>query len=97
MGKISLTARYALFDTEDYDNRQYVYENDVWLAFSLPAYEGKGVRNYLLLSYKLNRHISAWVRFSHVRYTDREEIGSGYDLIEGNTRNDVKFQLRIVL
>lgn len=97
IGKISLTARYALFDTEDYDNRQYVYENDVWLAFSLPAYEGKGVRNYLLLSYKLNRHISTWVRFSHVRYTDREEIGSGYDLIEGNTRNDVKFQLRIVL
>lgn len=97
MGKIGITARYALFDTEDYDNRQYVYENDVWLAFSLPAYEGKGVRNYLLFSYKLNRHISAWVRFSHVRYTDREEIGSGYDLIEGNTRNDVKFQLRIVL
>jgi hypothetical protein len=95
--KWGIVARYALFDTEDYDNRQYVYENDVWLAFTFPAYEGQGIRNYLLLSYKLNRSVSAWIRFSHVRYTDRETMGSGYDLINGNQRNDIKFQLKIVL
>ncbi|HEX5168364.1 MAG TPA: helix-hairpin-helix domain-containing protein [Cyclobacteriaceae bacterium] len=97
IGKLSVVTRYALFETDDYDNRQYVYENDVWLAFALPAYEGKGVRNYLLLSYKFSRHLSAWIRFSHTRYTDRDTIGSGYDLIDGNTKNDVKFQVKIVL
>lgn len=97
IGKFSLAGRYTLFDTDDYDNRQYVYENDVWLAFSFPAYEGKGVRNYLMLAYKFNRHFSLWTRYSYLRFTDREEIGSGYDLIPGNKRNDIKFQLKIVL
>jgi hypothetical protein len=97
VGKWGVIGRYALFDTEDYDNRQYVYENDVWLAFTFPAYEGQGIRNYLLLSYKLSRSVSAWIRFSHVRYIDRETIGSGYDLINTNQRNDIKFQLKIVL
>lgn len=97
IGRFSLAGRYALFDTDDYDNRQYVYENDVWLAFTFPAYEERGIRNYLMIEYKLNRHISMWARYSHVRYHDREEIGSGYDTINGNTRNDIKFQVKIVL
>jgi hypothetical protein len=95
ISRIQVTARYALFDTEDYDNRQYVYENDVWLAYSLPAYNGRGVRNYVLVEYKMNRHLTFWVRYSHTRYSDREEIGSGLDLIRGNTRNDIKFETRI--
>lgn len=87
--------RYALFDTDNYDNRLYLYERDVWLAYSFPAYDGKGVRNYVLIQYKLSQKIDLWFRWSHVRYTDRAEIGSGGDTIEGNTRNDVKFQARI--
>ncbi|HEY3401884.1 MAG TPA: helix-hairpin-helix domain-containing protein [Ohtaekwangia sp.] len=94
-GKIELTGRYALFDTQDYDNRQYVYEDDVWLAYSLPAYYGTGIRNYLLLEYKMNKQISFWMKYAHVRFTDRDEIGSGPDTIAGNVRDDIKFQVRI--
>ena len=93
LGKLRVAARYALFDTDDYDNRQYAYERDAWLSFSLPAYYGVGVRNYVLVSYTVKR-ITLWARFAHTRYTDRKEIGSGADKIAGNTRNDVKFQLR---
>jgi hypothetical protein len=95
LGRLSISTRYALFDTDDYDNRQYVYERDVWLAFSFPAYYGVGIRNYLLLQYKLTRKIDLWARWAHTRYTDRDEIGSGSDQIAGNTRNDLKFQARI--
>ena len=95
MRKFEVTARYALFDTDDYDNRQYVYENDVWLAFSLPAYYGKGVRRYILLEYKLNSYISFWFRYADTRYTDRDSIGSGVDETDGNVRSDLKFQTRI--
>ena len=35
----------ALFDTDDFDNRQYIYEKDVLWAFSIPAY----VCNYVFL------------------------------------------------
>ncbi len=95
LGKLTITGRYALFDTEDYDNRQYVYERDVWLAYSLPAYSGVGVRNYMLAEYTLNKRFSFWIRISHTRYTDREEIGSGADTIEGVTKNDIRIQARI--
>jgi hypothetical protein len=50
-GKLKVSTRFALFDTEDYDNRQYAYEKDVLYAFSLPAYNGRGTRQYLLLQY----------------------------------------------
>jgi hypothetical protein len=91
------TARYALFHSDDFDNRQYVFENDVWLAYSLPAYYGTGVRNFLLIEYKLNKHLTLWARWASTRYSHQENIGSGGDQITGNRRNDVKFQVRIRL
>lgn len=97
LGKLNLTARYALFDTDDYDNRQYVFERDVWLAYSLPAYSGQGVRNYLLAEYSVNKKLSLWFRYAHTRYTDRDEIGSGMDRITGNSKNDFRVQARIKL
>lgn len=92
-----VSARYALFDTDDWDTRQYMYEQDVWLSYSLPAYEGKGVRKIVVLEYKLSRTLTFWVRYAQSRYTDRKEIGSGMDQILGDTRNDIKLQVRIRL
>jgi hypothetical protein len=93
--RFSISARYALFDTDDYDNRQYVYEKDVWMATSLPAYEGSGLRTYVLAHYSISRNVDVWVRWARTWYNDRNEIGVGGDLIAGNARNDVKFQVRI--
>lgn len=93
--KFSISGRYALFDTDDYDNRLYVYEKDVWLAFSFPAYYGVGIRNYLLVQYTVSKKIDLWLRWAHVRYTDRDTIGTGSEAINGNTRNDLKLQARI--
>ena len=95
LGKISISGRCALFDTDDYDNRLYVYERDVWLAFSFPAYSGVGIRNYLLFQYSVSKKVDLWFRWAHVRYTDRNIIGSGSEAIDGNTRNDLKLQARI--
>ncbi|MBX2965937.1 MAG: helix-hairpin-helix domain-containing protein [Cyclobacteriaceae bacterium] len=94
INKLSFTARYALFDTDDYDNRQYIFERDVWLAFSMPALSGTGIRNYVLVQYDVNKKLTCWVRYAHIRYTDREEIGNGVDTIESDMRNDIKLQLR---
>jgi len=94
-GRWSVSARYALFDTEDYDNRQYVYEKDVWMATSLPAYDGTGLRNYILVHFSASKHVDFWARWGRTWYADREVIGSSGEEIEGNARNDIKFQLRI--
>lgn len=97
LGKIQLTARHALFDTEDFDNRQYAYENDVWLAYSLPAYAGTGIRNYVMLEYKINKQVGLWLRYSRMKYNDRMETGTGVDQINGNKTSDLKVQVKVSL
>jgi hypothetical protein len=93
--RFSISGRYALFDTDDDDNRLYAYERDAWLSFTFPPYYGKGIRNYLLLQCRVSRKMDLWLRWAQTRYIDREIIGSGGETIAGDTRNDVKLQARI--
>ncbi|MBL6445249.1 helix-hairpin-helix domain-containing protein [Fulvivirga sp. 29W222] len=95
LNKLRVCGRLALFDTDDYDNRQYVYEKDVLYGFSIPPYSGKGTRQYILLQYKATRKINFWIRFARTHYREIESIGSGTDKIQGNIKTDVKFQTRI--
>ena len=93
-GKVKLSGRHALFDTA-YDTRQYVYETDAWSSYSLPAYSGVGVRNYLLIEYNLSKWMKFWVRYARTRLANGGENGSEDDTLVGNMRNDIKFQARI--
>ncbi len=93
MGQFKVTVRHALVDAGDFDNRQYLYEHDAWMAFSMPVYYGVGVRNYALIEWKASRALRFWLRFSRQTFSDRETIGSGADAIEGNRKNDFKIQV----
>lgn len=97
VGRFSFSTRYALFDTDNYDNRLYVYEKDMWLTFSLPAYFGQGIRNYIMVQYKVSSKVDLWLRWAQTRYANQTTIGSSGETINGNTKNDVKLQVRINL
>jgi hypothetical protein len=86
--------RLAFFDTDNFDTRIYAYENDVLYAFSVLPYFGRGLRYYFNTSYKINRNLSVWLRFSQTYFVDRTSISSGINEIEGRTRSEVKVQLR---
>ncbi len=88
----SLTFRYALFDAEDYDARVYAYESDVLYSFSVPALYGKGIRMYLLGKWKPFKALTLYARIGSTLYHDRDEIGSGLTLIEGNHKTDLKVE-----
>ncbi|MAC95843.1 MAG: hypothetical protein CMC96_10095 [Flavobacteriales bacterium] len=92
---ISFSARYALFDTDSYYSRIYAYESDVLYAFSIPAYNGRGSRFYITAKYHIARGVDFWLRYAQTYYTDRYEIGSGKEQINGNTKSEVKAQLRL--
>lgn len=93
--RFKLSGRLALFDADDFENRQYVYERDVLYSFSLPAYNGTGSRRYLLLQYKFLRNLTAWVRWANTRFSNQEVISSGQQEIEGSSQNDIKVQLQL--
>jgi len=92
--RIILSTRFALFDTEDFENRQYAYEKDVLYAFSIPTYSGMGIRNYLLVQYKVSRKVTVWGRLSRTVRSDVHQIGSGLNQINANHQTDIKLQLR---
>jgi hypothetical protein len=95
LGKIRLTGRYALFDSEDFTNRQYVAEKDMWLAYSFPAYQDRGARKYIMIQYDVNKRYTCWLRYAHTRIANAGSTGSNLDETEGTDRNEIKFQVRI--
>ena len=72
----------------------YAFENDVLYSWSIPPYFGRGSRFYVMAKWRIYKKIDLWVRYSQWYYTDRNEIGSGLNAIEGNTRTELKVQLR---
>lgn len=92
--RLSLSGRIALFGTDDYDSRQYVYERDVLYAFSFPAYFNRGVRHYVLAQYSLSRHLDIWVRWARTDLTNQDTVGSDLDQIDASHKTEVKVQAR---
>jgi hypothetical protein len=92
---VKFSARYALFDTDSYDERIYAYENDVLYAFSIPSYYYKGSKVYFLIKCDVNKNIDLWFRFSQTYYLNKNKISSGLDEINGNTKSEIKTQLII--
>ncbi|EAZ79976.1 ComEA family DNA-binding protein [Algoriphagus machipongonensis] len=92
-----LTGRVALFDTDNYDNRQYAFENNVLWTFSIPAFSGQGMRYYLIGQYDVNSQLTAYLRFARTNYTDRESISSGLQMIEKPHQTETTFLLRYML
>lgn len=95
LGKFIIDLRFSLFDTDDFNNRQYVYEKDVLWAFSIPAYNGVGFRNYAVVRYRLSRKIDIWLRYAQFSFRNQKIISSGLEEIQGSIRSEVKAQMRI--
>jgi hypothetical protein len=92
--RVQLAARYALFDTDDYDTRQYMFEQDVLYAVSVPALYGQGTRAYALAQLTFSKHFTLWLRYAETRYRHQNHIGSGLEEIKGATRSEVTAQVR---
>ncbi|HTX88534.1 MAG TPA: helix-hairpin-helix domain-containing protein [Bacteroidales bacterium] len=92
---VSLVFRYALFSTDSWDERMYAYEPEVLYGYSVPALDGEGIRCLLMVHVKIIRNLEATIRFAETRYTDRSVIGTGPDLIHGNSKSELEIQLKI--
>lgn len=91
---LSITGRFAIFETDSWNTRIYAYENDILYYFSIPAYYSRGTRAYLLAKYSIKSNIDIWFRVAQTYFADQKELGSGLDKIDGPTRSDVRIQLR---
>ena len=95
--------RLQYFETDGYNSRIYVYEDDVLYNYSIPFFYGKGFRYYFNFNFKMNKmlHINAknkmniegWIKWSQSIYPSNKTIGSGLDEISGNHKSEIRFQI----
>lgn len=90
-GKAPLTgdAYLAWFDADSYNARLYSYERNLLSTFYMPSFYGKGIRFALSAKYQLLPGLALSVKLGHTRYFNRDTIGSGTELIDGNRRTDL--------
>lgn len=91
----SFTARYALFDINSFDARIYAYENDILYEFYVPFFQNRGSRFYINTRYRLGRNLTLEFRVGRTYLENADVIGSGNDAISGNTRTEIKTQLKV--
>lgn len=92
---LKLYARYALFDTDNYDSRIYAYENDLLYVFSIPSYYYRGTRTYFMAKYEIGSKIDFWIRYGMWNYQNVDNISSGLEEIDGRIKSDIKLQIKI--
>ena len=95
-GKKTLTgdAFVAYFNADSYATRLYSYERNLLNSFYLPSFYGRGIRVALSAKYEITSHLYIAVKAGRTRYFDRDTIGSGTELICGNSRTDLFIYLR---
>lgn len=92
---LSVSLQGTYFSTDDYDSRVYASEKGLLYTFYTPSFYGKGFRYSTHLRYDLNKAFMFLVKFGQTVYQDRETIGSGNDLIQGNKKADLQMQFRV--
>jgi len=88
--RYGFSMRYALFDTETFDNRIYSYERDLPGVFSMTSLYGKGSRFSLLFHYNYSKAINMQVKIGHSYYRDRQNVGTALEQVDGNQLTDIR-------
>jgi hypothetical protein len=87
--------RYAIFDCDSYNSRIYAYENDLLYSYSTPSFFNRGMRTYIMLKYTIPAGADLWLKYGRTDYTNISTISSGLSEIRGNTKSEIKFQVRV--
>ena len=90
---IVLQLRAQAFDAREWNNRVYIYENDVLYAYSIPFVYGLGGRFWLNARYKINDTFSLYLRVSETVY----QRAWAWEHNKKSTRTDVHALLRVKL
>ena len=90
---IVLQLRAQVFNAKEWNNRVYIYENDVLYAYAIPFVYGLGGRFWLNARYKINDRFSVYLRVSETVYQHTWAIEHD----KKSTRTDVHALLRVKL
>ena len=79
---ITLQAGICAFYAPTYDNRFYIYENDVLYAFGMAMAMGRGIKTFINTRYQINEHWKIYLK-----------LGNTWS-VENKSHSDIHFLLR---
>ena len=91
--RLTCAMRATLFGSRSGKISFYAYERHVPGVFSSRQLRGDGSRFYLLLRGVIAGGLSCAARYDFTHYSDRDVVGSGYDVIAGSRVSRVAVQL----
>ncbi len=91
--KLSLNQRIAYINTPNYDTRLYAFEPGIPYSFNLIAYAGQAIRIATVVDFQLSKSLNFSAKIGRTMYFDRNEIGSGTDIIQKTHKTDLSLQL----
>lgn len=83
-------ARVAIYNAPTWQNRFYLYEQNIPEYYYSPALYGSALRWYLLISYKTPIKLQLSIRISETYYSNQESNGSGWDEINSPHRTEIQ-------
>lgn len=83
----SLWGRYCLFNTDDWDSRLYIYEDDLLYSYSIPAYSGTGSSTYLMAKWEFGNYAELRLKYALTSLVQQQYMNKD--------RDEIRLQIRI--
>jgi hypothetical protein len=82
----SISARISAIETGGYNSRIYAYERDILYYYAIPSLYNVGYRNYILLNYKITKHLQIWLKWIQAKQTINSSLSTQAFLTEKITK-----------
>ncbi len=95
--RLQATVSAACFDVDGYYARIYFNESNLQYAWTMPSFNGRGVRTVAVVRYNLTDRIALAAKYALMLMPGQESIGSGNSMTAGNHRQTWHVQMRLKL
>ncbi len=87
---LSAVFRFGIFDTDNFETRVFAYENDIFSAYSVPSFSGRGTRWYLNLNWRVARGLRM-----EARYEETHKLASSQEGTPEETQRGLRVLARL--
>lgn len=95
--KLRIDIAGIYFNTDNYDTRIYNYESSLLYSFAMNSYYYNGLRTTILFNYNVTKKFIVSAKFASTNYFNKNNIGTGLELINNNHKEDLLLQIRCKL
>jgi hypothetical protein len=94
---LSISARITWFSTGDSGSSIYAMDSGMGAGYIVQQFNGEGWQYNMGLKWKISRYFNVWLRWNRITYRRAETVRSGWDVVDGPTKNTIQLQVQQLL